>query len=244
MRYHEIISENFVVNHRIIGYHATHQPQGLILTDRQDIKNQDSMGTWLSSSREMVTWAFGPNVEAYELPKGKYLQARQNQSVEVLMTCLPIIDDVFDDGDEMAEHLGKWPLTPENRRFLRSMRMTARAQEKKALDRGALSYDHRTALRYRAPDQLARWKALEKSEEYHRQIARSPEYCQRFHDFMVQHGYKGIAWVGTTGWDGWKKAVNIYLIFDHDDLHPVQDAPEQKPTGYQPDTWPLTYMRE
>jgi hypothetical protein len=218
----ESLNEDFEVNHPLIAYHATHEPQGLILKNRM-VRSMDSMGTWLCSSKEMVTYTFGPNVEAYELPHGRYLHARQNQSIEVLLTCLPIIEKVF--GKEVSDHLMQYPFTPENRKFFYQTNRRAREYEKMAKKKsGVLSYSHKEYLKYKYPDQFIRWKNLEKTYQYNSEIARSKEYCSAFRAFISQH-YKGIAWIGNVGWDSWPKAVNIYLVFHDEDLTPIIQEP-------------------
>lgn len=193
----------------ILAYHATHEALGKVLTNRE-IKTYDSMGTYLTSNREMATTMYGPNAEAYQIPPGRYLLARRDQDFwELVLNCLPIIAQTI--GQEAADHLAKYPLTGANIKFMKDLRVEANRDI--------------SSLRWSQPEKVAKYKALEKSKEYYTQVCRSADYCKAYRDLLEGSGLNGIIW-NNRNWDNSPDKQTVFLIFHQQDLHPVKLTPE------------------
>lgn len=228
MRYSELNESIFTINRPIIAYHATHKGPDLILKNRE-VKTYDSMGTWLSSDKELVKELYGPHVSAYELPKGNYFRPRQDMELwATMLTCLPFIRKHV--GNEAAEHLEEFPWDGKNRRFLKRVEDRARQLFPDDGIHGAvinmLNRWHKKGL----VAQFQRYKALKQSQKYYTQVATSPGYNQAFRDFLSQT-YVGIVWENRQ-WDSHDRHT-VYLVFHEEDLHPITD-PAQAPSEDSP----------
>jgi hypothetical protein len=200
----------------VLAYHATHEALGKVLSNRE-IKTYNSMGTYLTSNRDMATTMYGPNVEAYQIPPGRYLLARRNQDFwELVLNCLPIIEQTI--GKEAADHLRKYPMTGPNIQFMKDLRIEAkREMVKRGEDTAAVDI---SILRWSAPEKVAKYRALEKSKEYYTKVCRSADYCKAYRSLLESSGLHGIIWNGRT-WDNSPEKQTVFLVFHQEDLHPI-----------------------
>ena len=217
----------------IRAYHATHKGIGKVLTNR-DVQTYNSMGTWLSSNRDMTLKLYGPHTEAYLIPPGRYLLAKRSQELwELILNCLPIIERHV--GKEAAEHLMDYPFTSENLAWMQEMRRAARARfTEKGGDPNSVSADGTTAEYIEwlgrttgKRDLIDRWSGLQKSHRVYQKVCTNKDYCRDYRDFLVGTGKKGIIWNGRDNWDGKGERQTIFLIFHEEDIHPIRDEAEK-----------------
>jgi hypothetical protein len=201
----------------VMAYHATHEALGKVLTNRE-IKTYDSMGTYLTSNREMATTMYGPNVEGYQIPPGRYLLARRDQDFwELVLNCLPIIRDTV--GKDAADHLSKYPLNGANIKFMKDLRIEA----KREAERQGENSMEVAVLRWSQPDKVAKYRALEKSREYYTRVCKSADYCKAYRALLEGSGLRGIIW-NRRHWDSSPESQTIFLVFHQEDLHPISST--------------------
>src|ERR1044072_8230838 len=230
-RYHGVIEPNsrprygqeISLRTPVKAYHATHEAVDKILTNRE-IKTYDSMGTYLTSNRAMALTMYGPNVEAYMIPAGRYLLARRSQDLwEKVLINLPIIERTV--GEEAAEHLAQYPLTGANMKWMQGVRDAAKQQaeqygESKQFVPDAFIYQ---LYRHTSPETVTKYKALRQSLELYSKIGTNPDYCREYRALLEQVGYQGIIFNGRN-WDNSPERQTIFLVFHAEDLHPVREA--------------------
>lgn len=76
----------------MIVYQAQHHP--IERLDPRPIKNYNSMGTWFTSSPEHARMLYGPLVYAFELPKGRYLEAH-TYDFDQFFTNWPLAEEIL-----------------------------------------------------------------------------------------------------------------------------------------------------
>ena len=210
------------------AYHATHQGVGKVLTNRA-VETYNSMGTWLSSNRDMTLKLYGPNTEAYLIPVGRYMLAKRKQELwEMILNCLPIIEKHI--GKEAAQHLMDYPFTSENLAWMQEMRIAARTRfiEKGGnpnhMSDGVIGeYVEWLGRTTGKRNLLDRWHGLQKSHRLYQKVCTNKDYCREYREFLVGAGYRGIIWNGRDEWDGKNERQTIFLIFHEEDIHPVRD---------------------
>lgn len=206
------------------AYHASHEDAGLILTDRA-AKTYDSIGTWLSSNREIAQRTYGPNVSAYEVPAGRYmLMPRDKDLRETILNCFPMIERIL--GADLADQIAEFPDTAKNRAWMADVKARAKAA---AVAAGEDEYgDKRHFVRDLLRDVPGGWKryqGLDARHSAYAKVARSAEYSKQFKAWMIQCQYTGMIW-NNRHWDTKEGRQTIFLIFKHDDLHPIEVYPK------------------
>jgi hypothetical protein len=230
-RYHGVIEPNsrprfgqeITLRTPVKAYHATHEALGKVLTNRE-IKTYDSMGTYLTSNRGMALTMYGPNVEAYMVPAGRYLLARRNQDIwEMVLNNLPIIERTV--GQEAADHLAQYPLTGPNTKWMKEVRKAAKQEaerygEPTEFVSDAFIYQ---LYRYTSPETVTKYKALRQSEAVYREVSANPDYCREYRALLESVGYRGIIFNGRN-WDNSPERQTIFLVFHTEDLHPIREG--------------------
>jgi len=207
----------------IVAYHATHEEVGLILQNRE-IKNYNSMGTWLSSNQAMATKMYGPHSQAYQIPPGQYLLAKRHQELwDLMLNCLPIIEQVI--GPAAANHLMHYPLNGKNLQWMRDIRLRTKAKYEQSKQAGhtrdTLDSYIPQVYRYSEPKTAGLFKKLLQSSDYYHEVAKSAQYSQQYRTLLVKAGIQGIIW-NARNWDGSPERQTIFLIFNERALHPYE----------------------